>query len=76
MVEWISADMPPKECSSAKKYLVTVEYDGDGNINGRKTFCMTYEEKGRKRIPTWCFQGGISNWKVLFWAEFPKPCLD
>lgn len=75
MIKWISANMLLKECSSAKKYLVTAKYDGDENINGRRTFCMSYEKKEEK-IPTWCFQESISNWKVSFWTEFPKPCQN
>ena len=45
MINWISANNPPKECSAAKEYLVTVKYDGRGNTNGRKTMFMTYQEK-------------------------------
>ena len=41
-----------------------------------KTFVMTYEEKGRKNIPTWCWNNRIATWKVLFWAELPEPCQD
>ena len=48
MINWISANNPPKECSAAKEYLVTVKYDGRENINGRKTIFMTYQEKGKK----------------------------
>lgn len=76
MIKWISAETPPTECSMVHDYLVTCAYNGDGNINGRKTLVMTYEEKGRKKIPTWCWDGKITLWKVLFWAEFPEPCQD
>ena len=76
MINWISAKTPPRKCSMAKEYLVTAEYDQDRSINGRATFVMTYEEKGRKRVPTWCREGSIAIWKVLFWAEFPEPCQD
>lgn len=76
MINWISAETPPTECSMFKEYLVTAEYDRDGSVNGRKTFVMTYEEKGRKHTPTWCWMGRIAVWKVLFWAEFPEPCQD
>ena len=76
MIKWISAKTPPTECSLVKSYLVTCEYGSTGNINGRSTFVMTYEERGRKRIPTWCWNNRIAIWKVLFWAEFPEPCQD
>jgi len=76
MIKWISSDMSPKECSCVKEYLVTIEYDSKGSINGRKTMVMTFEEKGRKKLPTWCWGGRIAIWKVLFWAELPDPCLD
>lgn len=76
MINWISADNPPEKCSMCKRYLVTVEYNGEGSINGRKTMCMTFEEKGRKRIPTWCWNDRIAVWKVLFYAELPDPCQD
>ena len=75
MINWISANNPPKECSY-KKYLVTVEYNGDENINGRKTMTMLYEERGKKHIPTWCWNGRTAIWKVLYWAEFPEPCQE
>lgn len=35
MINWISAETPPTECSMTKEYLVTIEYSGEGNINGR-----------------------------------------
>lgn len=76
MINWISAETPPTECSMTKEYFVTVEYNQNGNVNGRKTFSMTYEEKGRKNVPTWCWMGKTATWKVLFWAEFPEPCQD
>lgn len=76
MIEWISADTPPAKCDFSKEYLVTCEYNGLGNTNGRKTFVMTYDEKGRKKIPTWCWKDRIAAWKVLFWSEFPEPCQD
>lgn len=75
MIKWISAATPP-QCNDYKKYLVTCKYDSIDNINGRKTMLMTYEEKGRKRVPTWCWNGKISIWEVLFWAEMPEPCQD
>ena len=37
---------------------------------------MTYEGKGRKNTPTWCWMGKTAIWKVLFWAEFPEPCQE
>ena len=37
---------------------------------------MTYEEKGKKHVPTWCWNGKIAIWKVLFWSELPEPCQD
>lgn len=74
MIKWISVETPPMECSMAKEYLVTAEYKYDGSVNGRKTFVMTYEEKGKKRVPTWCWMGKTAVWKVLFWAELPEPC--
>lgn len=49
MIKWINADTPPAKCDFSKEYLVTCEYDGLGNINGRKIFIMTYDEKGRKK---------------------------
>jgi hypothetical protein len=76
MIKWISAETPPTEYSMTKEYFVTCEYNGEGNVNGRLTFVMTYEKKGRKKVPTWCWNGRIANWKVLFWAEFPTPCQD
>lgn len=75
MIKWISAVTPP-ECNTYEHFLVTVEYDSIDNINGRKTMVMTYEEKGRKRVPTWCWNGTTSIWKVLFWAEMPEPCQN
>lgn len=49
MINWISADKPPivDEYSRAYDYLVTVEYNGEGNVNGRATFVMTYEFRGK-----------------------------
>lgn len=76
MIKWISAETPPTEYSMTKEYFVTCEYKGKGNVNGRLTFVMTYEERGRKKVPTWCWNGRIAIWKVLFWAEFPTPCQD
>lgn len=76
MIKWISAETPPTEYSMTKEYFVTCEYKGEGNVNGRLTFVMTYEEKGRKKVPTWCWNGRIAILKVLFWAEFPTPCQD
>lgn len=76
MINWISAEIPPEECKSGKEYFVTVEYNGRGNVNRRLTLVMTYEEKGKKKVPTWCWNGRIAVWKVLFWAEFPTPCQD
>lgn len=76
MIKWISEKTPPTECIFGKRYLVTCEYYGDESINGRKTFVMTYEQKGKKKIPTWCWMGRIAIWKVLFWAELPEPCQD
>lgn len=76
MIKWNSAETPPTECSMVKEYIVTCEYEGSGNTNKRKTFVMTYEEKGRKKTPTWCWEGRITIWKVLFWAELPEPCQD
>lgn len=76
MINWISANNPPKECSAAEEYLVTVKYDGRGNTNGRKTMFMTYQEKGKKKIPTWCWYDRISIWEVLYWAELPEPCQE
>lgn len=52
MIKWISAETPPTEYSMTKEYFVTCEYKGEGNVNGRLTFVMTYEEKGRKKVPT------------------------
>ena len=49
MINWISVNNPPKECGVTKEYLVTIKYDGEGNINGRKTMFMTYQEKGKKK---------------------------
>ena len=76
MINWISAKTPPNMCSMVKEYLVTVKYDGEGNANGRTTMCMTFEQKGRNKVPTWCKKGNASMWEVLFWAEFPDPCQD
>ena len=76
VINWKKAETPPSKCDIGKEYLVTAEYNQDGNVNGRKTFVMTYEEKGRKKIPTWCWNGRIAVWKVLFWAELPEPCQD
>lgn len=76
MIKWISTETPPTEYSMTKEYLVTCEYNGEGNVNGRLTLVMTYEEKGKKKVPTWCWNGKIAVWKVLFWAEFPTPCQD
>lgn len=74
MINWISANNPPKEYSVTKGYIVTIKYNGIGNVNGRRTMVMTYQEKGRKNIPTWCWNGRISVWEVLYWAELPEPC--
>lgn len=77
MINWISVDKPPiAEYGGVHDYLVTVEYDGEGNVNDRKTFAMTYEFRGRKQVPTWCWRGRESVWKVLFWAELPDSCQD
>lgn len=78
MINWISADKPPMvdEYSGAYDYLVTVEYDGEGSVNGRATFVMTYEFRGRKQTPTWCWKDRPSKWKVLYWAELPEACQD
>ena len=67
---------PPAKCDFYKQYLVTCEYNGLENINGRQIFVMTYDEKGRKKIPTWCWKDKIAVWKVLFWSKFPEPCQD
>lgn len=52
MIKWISTETPPTEYSMTKEYLVTCEYNGEGNVNGRLTLVMTYEEKGKKKVPT------------------------
>lgn len=75
-VNWISCANGLPEVKPYKKYLVTVEYNGVGNINNRKTMVMTFEEKGRNHIPTWCFNQRDSTWKVLYWAELPNPCQE
>lgn len=76
MINWTSVKIQPNRCSSTKEYLVTVKYDGEGNENGRMTMCMTFEKKGRNKIPTWCRKGSASIWEVLFWAELPEACQD
>jgi hypothetical protein len=76
MINWISCKERLPEPKFAQQYIVTVKYDGDGNINGRKTMAMTFEERGRKSIPTWCWNGRASIWEVLYWAEIPEPCQD
>ena len=78
MIKWNDVNDTEKlpETDMVKEYLVTAEYTGKGSENGRKVFSMTYEEKGRNHIPTWCCRGTKSVWKVLFWAEFPEPCQD
>ena len=76
MINWISVNNPPKECGVTKEYLVTIKYDGEENINGRKTMFMTYQEKGKKKTPTWCWYDRISIWEVLYWAELPEPCQE
>lgn len=76
MIKWISAETPPKECSTLKEYLVTVEYDSNGNIKGRRTVIMTYQERGIKNTPTWCWHDRIVFWKVLYWAELPESYQD
>lgn len=71
MINWISCNekLPEK---IYKQYLVTIE-----NTKGkRETLVMTFEEKGRKNIPTWCYNHAISDRKVLYWAELPEPCQD
>lgn len=50
MINWISATNPPKEFSVVKEYIVTVKYDGTGNVNGRMAMVMTYQEKGKKKF--------------------------
>ena len=73
MINWISVTTPPiAEYGGAHDYLVTVEYNGEGSVNGGATFVMTYELRGRKQTPTWCWRGRESKWKVLYWAELPE----
>lgn len=76
MINWISCEEKLPETNAAKQYLVTIKYNGMGNINGRMTMAMTLEEKGRKRIPTWCWNDRTSVWEVLYWAELPEPCQE
>lgn len=76
MTNWVNAEIPPDKCDFVHKYLVTVEYIGEGNINNRKTLVMTYEYKGRNKTPTWCWGNRKAPWKVLFWTELPEPCQD
>lgn len=72
MINWISCDEKLPEKTGGKQYLVTIE-----NIKGkRQTLVMTFEEKGRKNIPTWCWNHAISGWEVLYWADLPDPCSD
>jgi len=74
MINWESVDNPPiAEYGGAHDYLVTVEYNGEGSVNGRATFTMTYELRGRKQTPTWCWRDRASKWKVLYWAELLEP---
>lgn len=70
-INWISVkkDLPKAEPFSSD-YLVIVKYASEGI--DRHVFPMTYEPKGRKKIPTWCWKGTTAPWEVLFWAEMPK----
>lgn len=78
MIKWNNVNDKDKlpETNRVEEYLVTIEYTGEENINNRMVLSMTYEEKGRKAVPTWCWHHTKSIWKVLFWAKFPDPCQD
>jgi hypothetical protein len=74
MINWISCEEKLPKPDLCKQYLVTIKYDGKENINGRITMIMTFEERGRKHVPTWCWNDRITIWEVLYWTELPEPC--